>query len=227
MPDQNLNEKVVVITGASGRLGQRLVAGFAQHGATLAAIDLDADTIALPEGTPGKAFSGNVTQEEEVVAVFKQIKNTLGPVDVLLHTVGTWDGRPFLKTSLEDWQRLIDLNLTSAFLCFREAVRQMDGRGGRLIGIASGQGADKGRAEQAGYSASKAGVVRLVETLAEEFNGTGLTAHALAPSAIVFDENSDKKGVPVGDLVELALYLCTPAAASLNGATLRAYGTLR
>jgi NAD(P)-dependent dehydrogenase (short-subunit alcohol dehydrogenase family) len=88
-------------------------------------------------------------------------------------------------------------------------------------------GADKGRAEQAGYSAGKAGVVRLVEAIAEEYNGTGLTAHAIAPSAIVFDENSDDKGVPVGDLVDLALYLCTPAAASLNGATLRAYGTLR
>ena len=223
---KNLDKKVVVITGAAGRLGQRLVARFAQHGAAIAAIDLNADIITLPEGTPGKAFSANVTREEAVVAVFQQIDAALGPADVLLHTVGTWDGQPFLATSFEDWQRLIDLNLTSAFLCFREAARQMHGRGGRLIGIASGQGADKGRAEQAGYSASKAGVVRLVEAIAEEYNGTGLTAHAIAPSAIVFDKASDKKGVPVADLVELALYLCTPAAAALNGATLRAYGTL-
>lgn len=227
MPAKNLEEKVIVITGASGRLGQRLVEGFAQHGATLAAIDLNADTVTLPAGVSGKAFSANVTQEEAVVAVFQQIEAELGPADALLHTVGTWDGRLFLETSFEDWQRLIDLNLTSAFLCFREATQQMAGRGGRLIGIASGQGADKGRAEQAAYSASKAGVVRLVEAIAEEYNGTGLTAYAIAPSAIVFDENSDSKGVPVGDLVDLALYLCTPAAASLNGATLRAYGTLR
>lgn len=227
MPDKNLEGKVVVVTGASGRLGQRLVERFTQHGATIAAIDLDADTIPGPAGTHGKAFSANVTRETDVVAVFQQIREAFGSPDVLVHTVGAWDGKPFLETSFDDWQRMIDLNLTSAFLCFREAARQMEERGGRLIGIASGQGADRGRAGQAGYSASKAGVVRLVEAVADEYNGTGLTAHAIAPSAIVFDENSDDKGVPVSDLIDLALYLCTSAAASLNGATLRAYGTLQ
>ena len=227
MPDKNLNEKVVVITGATGRLGQRVVARFAQHGATIAALVRDAASFTLPEGVAGRAFSADVTDEADVANAFQQIKATLGPVDVLIHTVGTWDGRPFLETTFADWQRIIDLNLTSAFLCFREAARQMDGRGGLLTGFASGQGADQGRARQSGYSAAKSGVIRLVEAIAEEYNGTGVTAHAIAPSSILFDENSDAKGVPVEDLVDLVLYLCTSAGASLNGATLRAYGTAR
>lgn len=224
MSANTLGEAVVVVTGATGRLGRRMMQRFADDGATVAALDRSGR---LPEDAPAQAFKANVTDEAEVVAAFQQIGETLGRVDALVHTVGAWDGRPFLDTSLDDWERIVRLNLTSAFLCFREAARLMQGRGGRLIGIASAQGADRGRAEQGGYSAAKAGLVRLVEAVAEEFEGTGITAHAIAPSSILFDDGGDQKGVPVFDLVDLALYLCGPAGAALNGATLRAYGTLR
>ena len=220
-----LGEAVVVITGAAGRLGSRMMQRFAGHGATIAAIDRD--PCRLPENIPGETFQANVTDEAETVAVFRQIGERYGRVDVLIHTVGTWAGKPFLETSLDDWEQIMRVNLTSTVLCFREAARLMQDGGGRLIGIASGQGADKGRGRQAGYSASKAGVVRVVEAVAEEFQGTGITAHAIAPSAILFDEGGDQKGVSVFDLVDLAVYLSGPAGASLNGATLRAYGTLR
>ncbi len=227
MADHNLDGKVVVVTGATGRLGGRVMEGLARHGAILAAVSRDADAVTLPEGAQGRAFSADVTREADVAACFAQIADAFGHADALVHTVGTWDGRPFLDTSLDDWDRLVRLNLTSAFLCFREAARRMQGRSGRLIGIASGQGADRGRAQQGAYSAAKAGLIRLVEAVAEEFAGTGLTAHAIAPSMILFDADSDAQGVSAGHLVELAVYLCSPAGAALNGATLRAYGTLR
>ena len=220
MADRNLAGKVVVVTGGTGRLGQRMVRGFAGHGATVATVD----RMPPPEGLPGSchAFQADVTDEEDVARVFAEIPETCGPPDVLVHTVGTWDSAPFRDTSLEHWQRLVSLNVTSTFLCFRAAARQMHERGGRLIGIASGQGADGGTARQGAYSASKAGVIRLVEAVAREFAGTGLTAHAIAPSTILFDE--DGKGVAASDLVELALYLASPAGEALNGAVLRAYG---
>ena len=218
----NLGEAVVVVTGAAGRLGGWMMRGFADEGATVAAIVRDPSR--LPEGASGGVFKANVTDEAEVVAAFQQIGETFGHVDALVHTVGAWAGAPFLDTSLDDWETIVRVNLTSAFLCFREAARLMQGRGGRLIGIASGQGADRGRARQGGYSASKAGLVRLVEAVAEEFEGTGITTHAIAPSLILYDNDGDQKGVPVSDLVDLALYLYGPAGASLNGATLRAYG---
>ncbi|MFQ5568972.1 MAG: SDR family NAD(P)-dependent oxidoreductase [Rhodothermales bacterium] len=227
MATNNLEGWVVVITGAAGRLGRRMVSRFAEHGATIAAVDVQADAMVLPEGARGRAFGVNVTDEAAVQVGFQQIGEAFGRVDALVHTVGAWDGRPFLDTSLDAWNRMVDLNLTSAFLCFREALRLMQGHGGRLIGIASGQGADRGRAQQGGYSAAKAGVVRLVEAVAEEMEGSGITAHAIAPSMILFEENSDQKGVAVSHIVDLALYLCSPAGDALNGATLRAYGSLR
>ncbi len=220
-----MGEAVVVVTGAAGRLGSRMMEGFAGLGATVAAIDRD--PCRLPADTPGQTFQADVTDEAETVAAFGQIGEAFGRVDVLVHTVGTWAGKPLLDTSLDDWEQIMRVNLTSTLLCFREAARLMQERGGRLIGIASGQGADKGVAQQAGYSASKAGVMRLVEAVAAEYEATGITAHAIAPSLILFDEAADRKGVPVSDLVDLAVYLCGPAGASLNGATLRAYGTLR
>ncbi len=224
MSANNLGEAVVVITGASGRLGARMMQRFADHGATVVVIDRNPDR--LPGDLPAQVFRANVTDETETVAVFQEIGQRFGHIDALIHSVGMWAGKPFLETSLDDWELIMRVNLTSTVLCFREAARLMQGRGGRLIGIASGQGADKGRAKQAGYSASKAGVIRVVEAVAGEFAGTGITAHAIAPSAILFDEAPDQKGVPVSDFVDLAVYLCSPAGASLNGATLRAYGTM-
>jgi len=225
MRAHNLGDTVVVVTGASGRLGGPVMQRLAAEGATIAAVDRDPSRLSVH--APGRAFQADVTQEADVVGCFQQIGEAFGRVDALVHTVGMWEGRPFLETALEDWDRVMRVNLTSALLCFREAARLMQGRGGRLIGIASGQGADRGRGRQGAYSASKAGVVRLVEAVADELAGDGITAHAVAPSTILFEEGSDQQGVPVLDLVELVVYLCSPAGASLNGATLRAYGTAR
>lgn len=227
MATNNLSGQIVVITGAAGRLGRRMMHRFAEQGATLAAVDLNADAISLPEGAHGQAFSADVTSEATVRDCFQQICEAFGAVDALVHTVGAWDGRPFLETTLGAWDRMIQLNLTSAFLCFREAARLMQHRRGRLIGIASGQGADRGRAQQGGYSAAKAGVVRLVEAVAEELEEQGITAHAIAPSMILFEGMEDQKGVSVEHIIDWTLHLCSPAADALNGTTLRAYGTLK
>ena len=227
MNDRNLEGRVVVITGATGRLGHPMMQRFAHAGAQVAAVARDAQGIDMPDRGTVRGFSANVTNADDVARCFAEINDAFGPPDVLVHTVGMWAAKPLVDTSLDDWRQVMDINLTSAFLCFREAARQMEGRAGRLIAIASGQGADKGRGEQYAYSAAKAGVVRLVEAVAEEFAGQGLTAHAIAPSTILYDENSEAEGVPVGDLVDLVLYLSTRASASLNGATIRAYGTMR
>ncbi len=216
----NLEGKIVVVTGANGRLGRRMARGFEAHGATVAAVVREA-----PETVPGGAavFVADVTDEASVDACFGEIARRFGRLDALVHTVGMWEARPLLETSAADWERVVRVNLTSAFLCFRAAARAMRGRAGRLIGIASGQGADRGRAGQAAYSAAKAGIVRLVEAVAEEFAGSGLTAHAVAPSFIRYAED-DPPGVDAEDLVALCRYLCTDAGAALNGAVLRAYG---
>lgn len=218
----DLSGTTIILTGALGRLGRVLTRTLLESGATVAGIDArpaDPD-VGADRLHP---FEADLADEDAVADVFDQVVDEVGAPDALVHTVGMWSGKPFTDTSLDDWETVLRINLTSAFLCFREAVRHMES-GGRLVGVASKQGADGGVAEQAAYSASKAGVVRLVETVADEYGGR-ITAAAVAPSAILFD--GDGKGIPAERIAVLCAYLCTDAGAAHNGAVLRAYGSMR
>ena len=228
METHTLAHKVVVVTGAGGRLGQQLLRRFAQEGSRLAAVVRTAEQarqLQLPEGAEGAAFHADLADEAQVAACFGKIWDRFGYVDVLVHAAGLWAERPLLEMTLDDWRAMLDANLTSTFLCFREAARLMRGRsGGRLIAFASMQGADRGRARQAAYSAAKGGLVRLVEAIGGELAAQGITAHVVAPSVIRYDEGSEGSGVTAAELAELCVYLCTPAGAALNGMVIRAYG---
>ena len=217
----DLSGKTIILTGAFGRLGRTLTRRLLDDGATVAGIDrhtadpvVDSDCLHL--------FKADVSDGGEVEAVFAQIQDAVGPADGLVHTVGMWDGQPFAETPLEDWETMLRVNLTSTFLCFRAAARQMQEAGGRLVGIASRQGADRGVAQQAAYSASKAGLVRIVEAIAAEYDGQ-ITAAAVAPSTILFGRDGD--GVSAERIAALCAYLCTDEGAVHNGTVLRAYGT--
>jgi 3-oxoacyl-[acyl-carrier protein] reductase len=217
----NLNGKVIVVAGASGRLGRGLMQRFLRDGAAIAAIDRtreDLRTRPLPEGAV--AYPVHVYDEERLRACFEEIKDRFGRVDALVHAIGMWAGRPLMETSLEQWEELLRVNLTSTFLCFREAVRAMEGSG-CLIAFASATGADGGRAEQSAYAAAKAGVIRLVEAVSAEH--AEITAHAIAPSLIRYDPEG--RGVDAADLIELTCSLIEGLGPALDGATLRAYGT--
>lgn len=215
----DLTDRIIVVTGAAGRLGRVVVRQLEAAGARVAALDRDA-----PDGG-ALAQAVDVTDAQSVEQAFDAIEEELGAPDGVIHTVGMWKGEPFAETSVESWETVLRVNLMSTFLVFREAVRRMQGRAGRLVGITSGQGADGGVAEQAAYSASKAGVLRVVESVAAEYVGTGLTAVALAPSTILFgDEDADAEGVPVEAVAGWCVRLCGSEAETLNGQVVRAYG---
>lgn len=225
MPSSPLRDQVAVVTGAAGRLGQRLVHALADHGARVVAVTRTPEEAAgLDRTVLASVQTADLSQEAAVEALFSTIADRVGSPRFLFHTAGGWAGGPFLQTSLAEWHAQVEANLTSTFLCFREAARHMQADGGRLVAFASAQGADRGRAEQAAYSAAKGGVVRLVEAVAEELAGTGVTAHAIAPSTILYDDASDAAGVPADHIVDVCLHLTAPAAGSLNGAVIRAYG---
>ncbi len=221
----DLSGKTVLVTGAFGRLGRVLTRRLLEDGATVAGIDAQsADPIVASDRL--HLFKADLGDEAAVARAFAEVAEAVGPPDALVHAVGMWDGTPFAETSLEAWERMLRVNLTSAFLCFREAVRRMavrPGSGGRLVGIASQQGADGGVAEQAAYSASKAGVVRLVEAVAAEYAGTGITAAAVAPSTILFGERAGA-GVPAEEVAALCAMLCSDEGAAHSGTVVRAYG---
>lgn len=220
-----LSKKVIVVTGASGRLGRRIVQQFAEEGASMAAVvrtEEEARALPFPDSGEGWAFPIDLTDEKLVRAGFEQIRRHFDRIDAVIHTVGGWEARPLAETSAEEWKRILDVNLTSTFLCFREAVRVMDGPG-RLIAFSSRQGADAGAAQQGGYSAAKAGVMRLVESISAEYRDRGITAHAVAPSSILYDEGAE--GVDVDELIEVCRSIIGKTGPALSGATIRAYGT--
>ncbi|HLA63143.1 MAG TPA: SDR family NAD(P)-dependent oxidoreductase [Rhodothermales bacterium] len=220
----DLSDSVVVVTGASGRLGRVVVAHLRAAGAAVAALDLvppdDAGDGVLPVGA-------DLADEGAVAEAFARVEAELGTPTALVHTVGMWAGAPLTATPLDAWERVLRVNLTSTFLCFREAARLMrrSGQGGRLVALASRQGADAAPAQQAGYAASKAGVVRLVEASAAEYAVDGIAAAAIAPSTILFgDEGEDARGVTAEVVASLCAYLCGPGGPVHSGTVLRAYG---
>ena len=217
-----LSDRIVIVTGAGGRLGRLIVRDLVAAGARVAALDREAPT-GLPDAV--LALAADVTQEPATVSAWDQVASTLGTPNALVHAVGMWGGAPLAETTLDAWRTVLDVNLTSAFLAFREAARRMTD-GGRLVAVASGQGADRGVAEQAAYSAAKAGIVRLVEATAAEHADRGLTAVAVAPSTLLFgDEPAAAAGVSADDVAALCVRLCGPEGAVHTGATLRAYGS--
>lgn len=207
-----LQDKVVVVTGAGGRLGRRLVARFREAEARVVS--------AGNEGTEDLTL--DLANEKEVVDAFAQIHQVQGRIDVLVHAVGTWNEWPLLDTKLEDWERMIQINLTTSFLCFREAARHMVEGGGTIIGICAKSGLEAAVARGGAYAASKAGLMRLVEAVAAEH--PTLNTYALAPSVILYRDTADP-GVHAEDLVQLTLQLCSKSAGALRGTALQAYGT--
>ena len=209
--------KVVYITGSTGRLGTFLGNGFLEAGYHVVGLDQHATS---PSKWP--LIEVNVTNEQSVTAAFEKAVSTYGAPDAVIHTVGMWSMAPIAETTFENWNTHLNLNLSSAFLIFRQAIRQMNGSGS-LIGISSRQGVVKGAAEQAGYSASKGGLVRLAEAIAEEYRDSGLHTHIIAPSTILF-EDGQTGGVLAKDLVTHCLYLASDKGRSLNGTVLSAFG---
>ena len=224
MLEARLENTIIALTGAGGRLGSVITRKLLEAGATVAAIDVR-PIDELPDGAA--SFNADLTDEASVVRTFAQIEEELGPLGGLIHTVGMWGGAPFAETDLDSWEAMLTVNLTTTFLCFREAVRRMNGRGGHLVAIASRQGADGGVAEQGPYSVAKAGVVRLVEAVAAEYDGR-ITAATVAPSMILFGgEDEDARGVSVEAVADLCVYLCGEGGGIQNGQVIRAYGTMR
>lgn len=223
----DLRGRVVVVTGASGRLGQAVVQTLAHAGATVAAVVLseeEAQKIQFPPDAPeGWAYLCDVTDENSVYHAFSQIYQELGPIYGLVHTVGTWASSPLASTTLEGWYGQLTLNLTSTFLCFRAAIPMVAPVRGHLVAISSRQGAERGLAEQAAYSAAKAGIVRLVESVADEHKGV-LGAYAIAPSVLLADEQSGP-GVTTYAVADIVVNLLLDDQHTLSGNVLKAYGT--
>lgn len=195
----DIKNKVIVITGAARGLGAAMATRLAAQGARLALVDLDKSSIAgcaaacEQAGATVKSYGANVAKEGDVVSLFDQVVADFGALDGLINNAGITrdallikfkDGEVASKMSLEQWQSVIDVNLTGVFLCGREAAERMIklGSKGVIINISSISRA--GNMGQTNYSAAKAGVQAMAVTWAKELARYGIRAASIAPGFI-------------------------------------------
>eukprot|EP01025_Chloroclados_australasicus_P049416 TRINITY_DN5628_c0_g1_i1.p1 TRINITY_DN5628_c0_g1~~TRINITY_DN5628_c0_g1_i1.p1 ORF type:complete len:281 (+),score=48.71 TRINITY_DN5628_c0_g1_i1:104-946(+) len=194
--------KVCVVTGASRGIGKAIALMLGSEGAKVvvnyaSSADAAEEVAASIKEAGGDALpiKCNTGSREEIEAMFKQVIDEWGTVDVLVNNAGITRDTLMMRMKPAMWQEVIDVNLTGVFYCTQAATKVMaKKRTGRVINIASVVG-EVGNAGQANYSAAKAGVIGLTKTVAREYSGRNITCNAVAPGFIASDMTAaiDKK----------------------------------
>ncbi len=238
----DLTGKNALITGASGGIGGAIAR--ALHGAG-AAVGLSGTRIEPLEALAGDlgerahVLPCNLSDGEAVAALPKQAAEAMGGVDILVNNAGITRDNLFMRMSDEEWQTVLDVNLTSTMRLCRAVMRpMMKARWGRIVNISSIVGAT-GNPGQANYAASKAGMVGMTKSIAYEVASRGITANCVAPgfiaTAMTDKLNDDQKAkinaqIPAArmgtpeEVAAAVLYLASAEAGYVTGATLHVNG---
>jgi 3-oxoacyl-[acyl-carrier protein] reductase len=243
-----LKGKRALVTGGARGIGKEIVVDFLREGATVYFLDLnpseflgEMEQAAAAGG--GKAFfkKADVSQAAEVAKVVEEVVAEAGGIDILVNNAGiTRDGLVF-RMSLENWEKVLTINLTSAFLISQAVSRQMiKQRGGSIINMASVVGVG-GNAGQANYAASKAGLIGLTRSIAKEVGGRGVRVNAVAPGyidtemtrslpeqarqAFLTQVAMNRPGQPQ-EVAKVVTFLASDMASYVSGAVLRVDGCM-
>ncbi len=235
---QKLQDQVALVTGGSRGIGRAIALAFATEGAKVVVNYANSSTsadevVAEINGAGGNAIAlqADVSDADQVDNLVKNVTEKWGRIDILVNNAGITRDTLLLRMKPEDWQAVINLNLTGVFLCTRAISKLMlKQRSGRIINIASVAG-QMGNPGQANYSAAKAGVIGLTKTLAKEFASRGVLVNAVAPGFIATDMTKDLKNteeivkfIPLGrygepeEVAGMVRFLAAdPAAAYITG----------
>ncbi len=210
---QRLQGKVAVVTGASRGIGRATALALAAEGAKVvvnyassqtAADQVVAEVVAM--GGAAIAVPGDVSKPDQVDALINAAMEKWGQIDVLVNNAGITRDTLLLRMKPEDWQAVIDLNLTGVFLCTRAVSKIMlKQKSGRIVNITSVAG-QMGNPGQANYSAAKAGVIGFTKTVAKELATRGITVNAVAPGFITTDMTADLKSDEILKFIPLGRY---------------------
>jgi 3-oxoacyl-[acyl-carrier protein] reductase len=238
----NLEGKVALVTGASRGIGRAIAESLVQAGAVVigtATSEKGAAAIQDYLGEGGFGLVLNVTDTQSVTDLFAQIKEKAGDVDILVNNAGITRDNLLMRMKEDEWQDIIDTNLTSIFRLSKPVMRSMmKKRFGRIISIGSVVGT-MGNAGQVNYSAAKAGLIGFTKSLAREVASRQITVNAIAPGFIQTDMTDEltpeqqqaiMSQVPMerlGQAQEIAnavLFLASDSAAYITGETLHVNG---
>ena len=205
---QEFSDKVVLITGAGKGAGRALALAFAERGARVALNDIspvNVDEVVqqiTASGGQARVYLHDVAKKLDVQVLVKQVEDDWGRIDVLINHAAVEPHVPLLDLDEWDWHRVLDVNLTGAFLMLQSTGRVMRASGGGVIvNLVPGTGPKVGK-ERGAYRASMGGLVSLTRAAAEELGPAGVRVHAVGTSP---------------DVVQVVLSLCDSSAAHLNG----------
>jgi len=238
-----LNGKTALITGAARGIGKAIALRFAEEGANIAFTDLavneETEQEIAAKGVKAKSYASNAADFAQTEEVVKQVKEDFGSIDILVNNAGITKDGLMLRMTEQQWDAVIAVNLKSAFnfihACVPVMMRQ---RKGSIINMASVVGVH-GNAGQANYAASKAGLIALAKSIAQEMGPKGIRANAIAPGFIetamtaqLSDEIREewKKKIPlrrggqVEDIANVATFLASDMSGYVSGQVIQVDG---
>lgn len=237
--------RIVLVTGAARGIGRGIAAAFVANGDTVVLADCDGAVVQAAHAMHADARIADIADEAQVAALIAGIVADYGGVDVLISNAGLsikHDGASprILATSLPEWNAMMAVNVTAAFLLAKACIPVMAAcGGGRIIAIGSQGGRAKPEATSAAYAASKAGLIGLMRALANETAAAGITANYIAPGVIetpmmgAFSAETQARvlaRIPVGrsgrpaDIASAAVFLASLEASFITGAILDVNG---
>jgi len=241
----DLQGRIALVTGAAQGIGRAIAEELAAAGTTLVLVDMNearlnettADLAA--KGASAAAFTMNVSDQDSIEAGTKAILEKFGKIEILINNAGITRDNLMLRMKRSDWDSVININLTGAFLLTQALLSPMlKNRWGRIVNIASVVGR-AGQAGQVNYAASKAGIIGLTKSLAREVASRGITVNAVAPGYIetpmtaVLSEEVTKAmlaTIPLGrrgtpkDVAQAVKFLASDAASYITGHVLDVNG---
>jgi 3-oxoacyl-[acyl-carrier protein] reductase len=242
MPMLDLTGKTALVTGASGGIGRAIAAALHRQGATVALSGTRRDALDQLAGDLNERVHVapcNLASKDETENLVPHVEEVMGRLDILVANAGITKDNLLVQLRDEDWEQVVNINLTATFRLARAAVRgMMRRRFGRVIGITSVVGVT-GNPGQANYTAAKAGMIGMIKSIAQEYAKRGVTANCVAPGFIaspMTDKLNDKQRetilgrVPAGrlgtpeEIAASAVFLASDEAAYITGHTLHVNG---
>jgi NAD(P)-dependent dehydrogenase (short-subunit alcohol dehydrogenase family) len=230
--------QTALVTGASGNLGAAVAQAFFKAGANVAAVDRATGILEVlfnqwVHSPRACLLAGvDVTVPQAVEKAVQEILSRFGRIDILVNTVGGYRaGKPVHETELETWDFMMNLNARSAFIASRAVIPAMLAQGrGKIVNIGSSASL-KGASGAAAYAAAKSAVVRLTESMAEEYKRRGINVNAVLPGTI--DTPQNRQATPGADfglwvkpeeLARVILFLASEDASPIHGALIPVFG---